>query len=254
MHQLPIEQQILLVVQIVLLLALQVRLWRDGLYKIYVYFFAYLLMELVQALVPVLVPFTGRIYRDSYVVSQVVVICLCALVVLELYAIIFHGLPGIGRVARRYITVALALAVLISLLPLLLEKTPDTLTGYLFVFQRPIVSTLLLCILLIMGFLVYYPVPLGRNVLVYLLGYAVFFIANATTIFIRNLGFYWTRPISDVNIVVYVICLAFWLFALNRAGEAKSVVVGHQWNPADEQRLMAQLNAINASLLRSGRK
>jgi hypothetical protein len=32
------------------------------------------------------------------------------------------------------------------------------------------------------------------------------------------------------------------------------VVVGHQWNPGDEQRLLAQLEAINSSLLRSGRK
>ena len=35
MHQLPIEQQILLVAQIVALVALCARMWWDGLYKIY---------------------------------------------------------------------------------------------------------------------------------------------------------------------------------------------------------------------------
>jgi hypothetical protein len=30
------------------------------------------------------------------------------------------------------------------------------------------------------------------------------------------------------------------------------LVVGHQWNPADENKLRAQLEAINASLLRAG--
>ena len=40
----------------------------------------------------------------------------------------------------------------------------------------------------------------------------------------------------------------------HEVGEIKRVVVGHQWNPGDEQRLLAQLDAINASLLRSGRK
>jgi hypothetical protein len=53
---------------------------------------------------------------------------------------------------------------------------------------------------------------------------------------------------------VYVTCLLFWLFALNRRGESRTLVVGHQWNPGDEQRLLAQLEAINDSLLRSGRK
>ena len=85
---------------------------------------------------------------------------------------------------------------------------PSTMTGYLFMFQRPIMTSLLILILLITGFLVYYPVPLGRNVLVYLLGYAVYFVTNATTIFIRNLGHYWSRPISDVLMVVCT--LAAW--------------------------------------------
>jgi hypothetical protein len=115
-------------------------------------------------------------------------------------------------------------------------------------------TSLLVFILLITAFLVYYPVPLGRNVLVYLVGYAVYFVTNATTIFIRNLGHYWSRPISDVHMLVYFTCLVFWLFALSRSGETKSVVVGHQWNQSDEGRLLAQLEAINTSLLRSGKK
>jgi hypothetical protein len=254
MHQLPIEQQILLVTQIVALVALFARMSWDGLYKIYIYFFGYLLVELLQLLIPVFVPLDGLLYRDSYVASQALVICFSALVVLELYSIVFRGLPGIGTVARRYIKVILVLAVVVSLLPLGLETTPNTLTGYLFIFERPVMTSLLILILMITVFLLYYPVPLGRNVPVYLIGYAVYFVTNATTIFIRNLGHYWSRPISDVQMVVYFTCLMFWLFALNRAGETRSVVVGHHWNPSDERKLLAQLEAINASLLRSARK
>ncbi len=254
MHQLPIEQQILLVTQIVALVALFARMSWDGLYKIYVYFFCYLLVELLQLLIPVFVPLDSRLYRDSYVASQALVISFSALVVRELYSIVLRGLPGIGGVSRRFIKLTLVLAVLVSLLPLSLEKTPNTVTGYLFMFQRPIMTSLLIFILLITGFLVYYPVPLGRNVLVYLLGYAVYFVTNSTAIFIRNLGHYWSRPISDVLMLVYFTCLVFWLFALSRSGETKSLVVGHQWNPSDERKLLAQLEAINNSLVRSARK
>ena len=92
MHQLPVEQQILLVAQIVALAALCARFVRDGLHKIYVYFFGYLVVELLQLLVPVFVPLVGNMYRDTYVVSQALVIIFSALVVLELYSVVLHGL------------------------------------------------------------------------------------------------------------------------------------------------------------------
>jgi len=254
MHQLPIEQQVLEVAQIAVLLALCAKLWWSGLYKIYVFFFIYLLLEFFQSLIPVFVPLNGALYLESYVVSQALILCSYALVVLELYSIILRDLEGIASMARRYIQITLALAIVLSLLPLALEKTPNTWTGYLFIFERPILTSLVVLILLITGFLVYYPVPIGRNAIVYLMGYATYFIERATTIFLNNLGHYWNRSLSSLEMSFSVICLMFWLFCLNRRGEEKRVVVGHQWNPGDEQRLRAQLDAINASLLRSARK
>src|ERR1700685_3268444 len=99
MYQLPIEQQILLVAQIVTLVALCARLWWDGLYKIYTRFFGYLIVELLQMLVPVFVPLNSPRYRYYYVASQALVICFSALVVLELYSVILRGLAGIGKVS-----------------------------------------------------------------------------------------------------------------------------------------------------------
>ena len=114
--------------------------------------------------------------------------------------------------------------------------------------------SLVLFVLLVSAFLVYYPVPLGRNVIVYSMGYAVFFLTRAAVTLLLNLGQNWARPLSDVAMAVSVACLILWIFALRRAGENKRVVVGHQWNPGDNQRLLARLDAINTSLLRSGRK
>jgi hypothetical protein len=252
MHQLPIEQQILLVAQGVALAALCIRLHWDGLDKIYRYFFGYQALQLCQTVVPIFLRLDGMLYRDYYVASEILVLCLSALVVLELYSIVFRGMVGITSLSRRFVNVTLALAILISLLPLALEKTPNTVTGYFFSIERPALSSLLILVLLITSFLVYYPVPIGRNVLIYLVGYAIWLMTDVTKLFIRNLGHYWTRPMSDVHMGVYLACLVFWLLGLSRRGESKSVVVGHQWNPGDDQRLLAQLEAINASLLRSG--
>lgn len=254
MHQLPIEQQVLAVIQIAVLLALCSKLWWNGLYKTYTFFFSYLVLEFLQSLIPVLVPLESRLYRDLFVASQALIVAFYALVVLELYSVILSDLAGIATVARRYIKITLAFGILLSLLPLAIERTPNTLTGYLFTFERPILSSLIVFVLLIAGFLVYYPVPLGRNVIVYLTGYAVYFLTIATMAFINNLGFFWNREKGNVDMGVSVTCLLFWLLALSRQGENKRMVVGHQWNPGDKQRLLDQLEAINATLLRSGRK
>jgi hypothetical protein len=254
MHQLPIEQQVLLILEIAALLTLCVRMWTTGLHRVYVNFFRYLILELLQALIPLFVPLESHLYRDLFVVSEGLIAAFDALVVLELYSVILRDLQGIAGVARRYIKVTLALAIVISLLPLLIEKTPNTLTGYLFIFERPVLSSLIVFVLLICVFLVYYPVPLGRNVIVYLAGYAVYFPMIAAMAFLQNLGYFWNRQKSNVDMGVTLACLVFWLLALSRQGESKRVVVGHQWKPDDEQRLLAQLEAINASLLRSGRK
>jgi hypothetical protein len=254
MRQLPIEQQVLAVVQIAVLLALCSKLCWNGLYKVYAFFFSYLVLDLLQALIPVFVPLTSPIYRDSYVASQGLIICSYAFVILELYSVTLRNLEGIAGVARRYIKITLVFALLLSLLPLVVEKAPNTVTGYFFIFERPILSSLIVFVLLIGGFLAYYPVPLGRNVMIYLTGYALYFLTVATTAFINNLGYFWNHLKGTADMSVSVLCLLFWLVALNRQGENKRLVTGYHWKPGDEQRLLAQLEAINASLLRSGRK
>jgi hypothetical protein len=254
MHQLPIEQQILLVVEIVALATLCLRMWLAGLHRIYIYFFGYLLLELLQSLIPVLVPLKSRLYRDAFVVSQVVIVAFYALVVLELYSKALRDLAGIAGIARHYIKLMLALAIVLAVLPLPLENSQATLAGYFLTYERIVMASLLLFVLFISLFLLYYPVPLGKNVISYLMGYAVYFFAKTTVPLVINLGHDWIRELSSVAMAVSVLCLTFWIIALRRDGETKRVVVGHQWNLADQQKLNAQLDAINASLLRASGK
>lgn len=251
MHQLPIEQQILLVVEIAALATLCVRMWLAGLHRVYIYFFGYLVLELLQTLIPLSVPLASRLYRDLYVVSQALIVAFYALVVLELYSNVLRDLTGIASVAKRYIKATLILAIVIALLPLPLESTQATPGGYLLSYERIAMSILLVFVLLISAFLVYYPVPLARNITVYLMGYAVYFVTNTVVPLVINLRHYWIRELGSIAMTVSVLCLIFWIIALSPQGETKSVVVGHQWNPADERKLRAQLDAINASLLRA---
>jgi len=254
MHRLPIEQQILLAAQAIGIAVLCFRLWRTGLHRIYVWFFGYLVVELAQILVPIVIPIGSQMYRNAFTAVEALSVCCYVLVVLELYSIILGGLAGIATWSRRYIKVTLAVAIVASLLALGLEKPPDTVTGYLFSFERAVILSLALFLLLLGTFLVYYPVPLNRNVLVYLTGYAVLFLPRCAITILNNMGYHLNRLWGSLLMGVDVLCLLFWVAGLSRQGETRTVVLGHQWNRADEARLLAQLEAVNDSLLRAGRK
>ncbi|HTR36050.1 MAG TPA: hypothetical protein VMH80_09125 [Bryobacteraceae bacterium] len=243
-----------MILQGVALAWLCLRMWLTGLYRTYVWFFAYLLLELLQILVPFIVPINTRMYRDVFAATQFLVICGYVLVVLELYSIILRSLVGIASLSRKYIKITLGVAIVASLLTLGLQEPQNTITGYYFMFERTVVLSLAVFLLLIAGFLIYYPVPLARNAIVYLAGYAALFLAHATALFINNLGYYLTRLWGDSLMAVYTLCIAFWLFNLNEQGENSTVALGHKWSRGDEARLLAQLEAVNNTLLRTARK
>jgi len=171
-----------------------------------------------------------------------------------LYSTVLRDLPGIAGTARRYIEVTLIVAILVAFLLLRLGKIGANHLGYLMLFERTVVASLVVFVLLVSAFLLYYPIPLGRNVIAYSMGYAVYFLTRAMGLLTIDLGHYWIRQVSSVVMAVSVACLILWIMTLSRAGEAERVVVGHQWNPADQQKLKAQLDAINASLLRASGK
>ena len=254
MHRLPLEQQILLVIQSAALVALCVRLWWTKLYRTYPYFFDYLLLAVLQTAILTTIPFYSIVYRDAWLGTEALIVCFYALIVLELYSVVLRDLTGIAGVARRFIKIAIAVGIVASLSLLGFEKTPSNLTGQFLIFEHIIVSSLVVFVLLLTAFLFYYPIPLNRNVIIYTIGYAVYFLTKASGLFIRNLGVNLDRAISTLFLVVYSACLLFWAFALSQPGEKKSMVIGHRWNRGETDRLLAQLKAINASLARTARK
>ncbi|HYL36927.1 MAG TPA: hypothetical protein VEV17_13515 [Bryobacteraceae bacterium] len=255
MQRLPFEQQVFLLVQTLSLLGLAIRMWQSGLYRVYSYFFAYLLLALLQAGVLASVPFGSRQYVYAWMGTEGLITCTYVLVVLETYSLILRDLSGIATAARRYIRIMVLAAVLISLLMIVLDRNPATIYGFFLTCYRIVLSALLIIVLASLVFLVYYPIPLTRNVVFYSIGYSVYLLARAPALLIANYShFEWFRQLDAVFTGVPTACLLFWFFTLNRNGEAKTVVVGHHWKPEDEKRILSHLQAINDSLFRSARK
>jgi hypothetical protein len=251
MPPLPLEQQTFLVIQTAALIGLCIRFLWTGLHRIYVWFFVYLLLALLQTAVLGLVPLSRHAYVLAWEITEGLIVSSYALIVLEAYSLLLRNLTGIASVSRRYIKVTLAAGVVAGLSLTALEKTPKSIFNYFLICDRVMISSLVFFVLLSTIFLAYYPVPLNRNVVAYSIGYAIYFLTKATVLLIANMGSrWWQRGIDSVLIGTSTACLLFWLYALNRQGETKTVVVGHRWNREEEQRVLAQLEAINRALLR----
>jgi len=254
MRQLPTHQQVLLAVQTLALVAITIRILAVRLQRTYPFFFLYLLLDLFQTVILATVPFDSRAYRNAFVVTEGLITGAYALITLELYSVVLKDLTGIARFSKWFIRTILAVAIVVSLLLLGLEMVPHAPTGYLYAIQRPIISSLVFFLLLINAFLVYYPVALPRNAIVYSIGYAVYFLSKATVLFVYNVGHHWNEALSTIRIVVSTACLLFWLFTLSKAGERKSIAIGHWWNKEDEDEVLSRLRAINERLLGGDRK
>jgi len=109
---------------------------------VYLYFFGYLIAELLQIGVLTSVPFRSNLYRDAWVGTESITICFYVLVVLELYSVALRDLAGIAKVSRRYIKLTLAVSILLSLLPLYLEKSPSNISQHVFILERAIYSSI----------------------------------------------------------------------------------------------------------------
>ncbi len=228
---------------------LLLRLFATGLYSTYRFFVIYLAVFCAQTVVPFVIPRRTMAYGIVYMVSEFTIMCLYGLIVVELYSLVLHDLKGIAGLARRYIRIAIAAAIAISLVLARPDKVPENPLAAFFTFERSIVSGLVLLVFLITAFLVRYPVPLSRNVIFYTIGYTVYFTARASTLLLITSGYSWIHLFNLIVLAVSDACMIFWGFALTRAGERKTVVLSKTWNRDDEQHLLRQLEAINASLL-----
>ncbi len=250
MHGLLHYEKMLYALQAFALAGLAIRMMASGLYRVYKLFFGYLGVLFVELFVPVFVWRESTLYGYVYLSVEAVAVCFYALIVVELYSLVLRDLHGISTIAKRYISAALGIAVVISCILLALERLPRDILGQFYSIERIIMSSLVLFVLLITAFLVYYPIPLSRNVIYYSLGYACYFTAKAAAIFIRNTGREWDYMFSQAMLAVSTACLLFWMVFLTREGLTRTMVLGHKWDSGDDVRILHQLQAFNTSLSR----
>ena len=251
--KLPLHEYVLSLILTLALALLIVRLLGSGLAGVYKFFISYAIVDLLQTVAPFFIPFKTAFYAYFFLVTESFSLCLYALVIFELYSVLFRDLKGIGAVARRYTVAVLGISILIALGLRKALPQPRRMIEQFFYFEIPVVSSLVLFILLLMLFLVYYPIPIHRNALVYSAGYAVYFLSKATILFLSNAGSSaWIRACSTAASIVALLSVVFWAMYLSREGERRTIVAGHRWStPRAQQQVLQRLYELNESLLRA---
>jgi hypothetical protein len=178
--------------------------------------------------------------------------------VVELSRLILQQYQGLYTVFRWAMLVSVIIATAVSAASLIPKIPPDALqrSKYLGLFlagERGLDLSLAIFILLILLFLSRYPVTLSRNVRVHAVVYSVYFLVNTAGLLLRSL--FGLKQSPELNLVFMLAstgAMVAWLLLLSPAGEIIPAVAS-RINTEQEQRLLAQLDSLNATLLKSRR-
>jgi len=239
--------------------ALLMKLCAAGLQRTFPLFFILLAYRVVRGLGLYYLPQPSNLYSWAWGVSLPLLWLAYILVILELYALVLRNYPGIASLGRWVLVVGLVVSIGVSGVSLKVDLSNPS-EGYqrILIFttiERGVMSSLAIFLLLITLFLVWYPVPLSRNVMMHSMVCAIYFLGTTMGLLIRNLtGHQVTVAVNIALSVVDLTCLILWAALLSRAGETTSMMLRQSWRAEEQQRLMAQLDSINATLLRAVRK
>ena len=253
----------------ILNVVLILRLITLGLHKVYRIFIAFLVFELAFASLVLFERFSyfGKHldYRIVWLTSRVGSWSLTIWMIYALLQAILRKFPGILRISERALNIILPLSVAAALISAAPEYVAsgagnatvalNRLVNIAIVCDRVIATVALLVLILMLLFILWFPVRMPRNLAIFSIGFVVYFSAKTALLLIRS--FYSHESLAAIgNAVTFIlcICLAAWIIFLNKQGEAAPVTLGHSWHASRRNELMTDLEALNTALIRAGRR
>ncbi|MGA2184027.1 MAG: hypothetical protein ABSH47_13440 [Bryobacteraceae bacterium] len=251
LHDVPVWQLALFACNLLAFVALLVRIVSIRLAKSYPALVVWLGVNIVLSLLPWVVRMSYLFYHWFFICAEGSTLFLYLFTVLELYGKVLRNLPGLASAARVLIQVVVPASAIGSASLLAFESHPVTYLDWLYRVDRTVITTLVLFVLMITAFMVWFPIRVSRNTVVYSVGYAAYLTPKGASLFLMNSGHGMTWLSGAVGMAMSALCLLFWAVALDRAGETSLVTLFH---PRDEARLLNQLEAINRTLLHAAEK
>jgi|SRR5665213_2210849 len=236
-----------------------VLLWRLVQCQLYRTYRSLFLYWLVQALTTVtLLSTPARTFRYLYIYwgTETITVAMAVLVVQDLYRIALLEHPAVAAFGRRSVMAALALAGVIALSGIALDATVLPAGHYPAIhrfatFERTMNFVILIFLLLISGLLLWFPIRVRRNIVVYISGFVLFAASRSLGLLLANLlPQAATLTVSTILLALTLLCLLIWIVGLRPEGERATATPGYRQDPEAMLRLRRQLDAINATLAR----
>lgn len=244
-------------------IVLIVRLLSLRLHRVYKVFCAYVLLVLFSPPMAVAERSIEALdYRVIYLLVAVGTWTLTLWMVYALLGAILTRLPGILRFSRRLLGIVFALATVFAILSARPEFHSDQnsysrwsldfAVALVSPIERVVTTVSLLALLAIQAFILWFPVSLPRNLVLFSIGFVFNFICETVLLLIRGwLPASAAAVIDPVNLFVLAACLLYFSLVITAAGETIPVRLGHIWHASEQDRLFRQLEQINGALLRS---
>ena len=205
-------------------------------------------------------------YRIVYVVFEVLGSVLMLWMVYALLAAILVHLPGIHKASKKALNYTFVISIFIALFTgrAELAASPElasaafSLDGAVdlsIVVERVISTAALAVLLLTLAFVLWFPVQMPRNLVFFSFGFLVYF-AFKTGLSLAHsfLPADIAVQMGTLNMLIIDLCFLYWAITIRRDGEIVPIRIGHNWRKTEQQRLLEQLEGMNAALLRGARK
>ncbi len=235
-----------------------VLLWRliqGKIYRTYGALFWYWMVQALGTLALAWSPMNTFQYLYIYWGVVTASIFMAVLVVQDFYKITFLEHPALASFARRSVLAVMLIAAVVALSGIRLDVAIPLGQYPAFhrfaTFERSMNFLILLFLLVVSALLLWFPIKVRRNIVVYIVGFVLFSAARSFGYLAINLlPQKDTRLVSTVLLGLTLICLVIWIVGLRPEGEWVTATPGYRSNPETMRRLSHQLDSINATLAR----
>jgi hypothetical protein len=191
------------------------------------------------------------LYGWVYIITSPMLSLLTAWAGLEIYRLVLEAYSGLSVLGRRSLAATAAVGGAIAFLTvqmgLQVPNEPYPTLRLFFLLDSWVSGVVLFFLVTLTGFVLWFPVPLRRNVAVYSFGLCAKLAAACTGYAVRVFAGAEYRALGgSVAMAADALICMVWLFAFTRSGE-KTLPEGTIRRPPEERaRLMEQLNSLNA--------
>jgi hypothetical protein len=242
------------------------KLLSTQLHRRYQAFFWYFIFRIFNGLPGLFLDQKSALYFYCWFFGSPIVWIFYVLVVRELYGLVLARHPGMYTLGRWLIYSGIFLSVtlsIVSFLPHLPRATAQrsqwtalksSSVGYMLSIHRGMTFGLAVFLVLMVFLLSLYAVSLSRNVKIHSTLFAVFFLTSSIGAVLQSVFGLRLYVAVDTGLMAVSSVLTFaWFFLLSPAGE-KLPIRQEPIDLKDESRILYHLDALNATLVKVGRK